>query len=91
MALTTETAKELERIRKQIKDWDIDMSIYGYNECYNKLSKNENLATVIINFKNELNKILEDKMPDEPILQYYERVYTKLMTLKVEIESVEKQ
>ena len=45
----------------------------------------------IIELKNELKEMLDDKYPDEPILKYYERIYIKLMTLKTEIESVEKE
>ena len=83
MNLTTKTAQRLREIKEGLKN------NYGLEHTDEYKMYGERNA--IISFKNELKEILDDKYPNEPILKYYERLYVKLMTLKTEIESEEKQ
>lgn len=90
MQLTTQTARELENINELLKRIEeIPHSSLTISDINWRDALIEKKAE-IISIKNELKEILEDKNPDEPILKYYERMYIKLMTLKEEIESVEK-
>lgn len=89
MELTTKTARELKATLRCLKEVGVyDEIPSNPEESYIELYAKKH---TIIKFKNELNEILDDKNPDEPILKYYERLYIKLMNLKEEIESVEKQ
>lgn len=80
MELTTKTAKRLKHCREYMQDSSNPKNV--------RVSLQFEVDS-IRDFKNELNEILDDKNSDEPIAEYYERMYIKLMTLKTEIENVE--
>ena len=94
MNLTTKTAQEIKQIKDIIKRFEgkaVSSETFFGEMNGQTIQELERIITNIISFKNELKEILDDKYPDEPILKYYERIYIRLMKLKTEIESVEKE
>ena len=76
--VTTKTAIELKKIKDIISKSD-GISLITFLL----------LEESIIDFKNELKEILDDKNKDEDYVKYHERVYVELMNLIEEIEQVE--